>query len=97
MMYKVYNPSELNFIYADEYGTIFDAPSGDVIEAPYTEAEALKEVRRLRTERLYDCDWTQLPDAPLSEAQKEQWRTYRQALRDMMDGFAWNLTAWPKP
>ena len=96
-MYKIYEPEALTFFYADEFGTRFDAPSGDVVEAPYTEAEALREVRRLRTQRLYDCDWTQLPDAPLSEAQREQWRTYRQALRDMMDDFAWNLTAWPKP
>jgi hypothetical protein len=96
-MYKIYEPESLSFFYADEFGTRFDAPSGDVVEAPYTEAEALREVRRLRTQRLYDCDWTQLPDAPLSDAQREQWRTYRQALRDMMDSFAWNLTAWPKP
>ena len=96
-MYKIYIPDELRFIYADEFGTIYDAPSGDVVESPYTEAEALSEVRRLRNGRLYDCDWTQLPDAPLSDAERAQWRAYRQALRDMMNGFAWNLTDWPKP
>lgn len=96
-MYKIYVPEELRFFYADEFGTIYDAPSGDVVEQPYTEAEALKAVRALRTQRLYDCDWTQLPDAPLSDAQREQWRTYRQELRDMMDDFEWGLTAWPEP
>lgn len=96
-MYKIYVPEELRFFYADEYGERYDSPSAGVIEAPYTEAEALRAVRHHRNLRLYDCDWTQLPDAPLSDAQREQWRTYRQALRDMMDDFAWGLTTWPKP
>ena len=96
-MYKIYEPESLTFFYADEFGVRYDAPSGDVVEAPYTEAEALNAVRALRNARLFDCDWTQLPDAPLSDAQRERWRTYRQALRDMMDDFAWGLTTWPKP
>jgi len=53
-------------------------------------------VRQLRTDRLYDCDWTQLPDAPLTDAERAQWRAYRQALRDMMDSFEWGVTTWPK-
>jgi hypothetical protein len=97
MMYKIYVPEDLTYFYADEFGERYESPSGDVVEAPYTEAEALSAVRALRNQRLYDCDWTQLPDAPLSDAQKEQWRTYRQALRDMMDDFAWGLTTWPEP
>lgn len=28
------------------------------------------------------CDWTQLPDSPLSDSDKQAWATYRQALRD---------------
>lgn len=96
-MYKIFVPEDLTFFYADEFGTIYDAPSGDVVEQPYTEAEALRQVRALRNQRLFDCDWTQLPDAPLSDAQRARWRTYRQALRDMMDDFAWGLTAWPEP
>ena len=28
-------------------------------------------------------DWTQLPDAPLTDSKKTEWTTYRQALRDM--------------
>ena len=95
-MYKIYVPEELRFFYADAYGTTYDAPDGDVEEKPYTEAEALKWVRQLRTDRLYDCDWTQLPDAPLTDAERAQWRTYRQALRDMMDNFEWGVTTWPK-
>ena len=32
---------------------------------------------------LTDSDWTQTGDAPLTDAQKENWRTYRQKLRDI--------------
>lgn len=38
--------------------------------------------RITRSLRLEASDWTQVPDSPLTEAQKEAWRTYRQALRD---------------
>jgi hypothetical protein len=96
-MYKIYEPEALTYFYADEFGTRYDAPSGDVVEQPFSEAEALRQVRALRNQRLFDCDWTQLPDAPLSDAQRARWRTYRQALRDMMDDFAWGLTTWPEP
>ena len=40
-------------------------------------------VRTQRDRRLYACDWTQLPDSPLSDEDKELWRTYRQQLRDI--------------
>ena len=96
-MYKIYVPEDLTFFYADEFGVRYDTPSGDVVEAPYTEAQALSAVRALRNARLFDTDWTQLPDAPLSEAQKARWRSYRQELRDMMDDFEWDLTRWPEP
>jgi len=94
-MYKIYVPDELIFFYADEYGERYDAPSGDVVEAPYSEDEAVQIVRQLRTDRLYQCDWTQLPDAPLTDAERAQWQAYRQALRDMMNNFQWGVTTWP--
>lgn len=40
-------------------------------------------VRDERNARLSACDWTQLADAPLSDAAKADWATYRQALRDL--------------
>jgi len=51
------------------------------------------EVRYDRNNRLSDCDWTQLPDAPVSPA---PWATYRQELRDVtaQPGFPWDV-AWP--
>ena len=57
------------------------------------DAEQAKNVRQQRTEKLKDCDWTQLADAPVDKA---AWATYRQALRDVTKqaGFPWDIQ-WP--
>jgi hypothetical protein len=57
------------------------------------DAEQAANVRRQRTEKLKDCDWTQIAD---STADKTAWATYRQALRDITGqaGFPWTIT-WP--
>lgn len=50
-------------------------------------------VRALRNTKLENCDWTQLPDAPVDAA---AWAAYRQELRDITtqtDPF--NIT-WPQ-
>lgn len=38
-----------------------------------------------RNAKLAASDWTQLPDVPLTEVQKQAWATYRQKLRDMTE------------
>lgn len=50
-------------------------------------------VRVERNQRLSECDWTQVSDAPVD---KTAWATYRQALRDVtsQSGFPWTIT-WP--
>lgn len=42
------------------------------------------------------CDWTQLPDVPLTRAERAGWAAYRQALRDLPQqaGFPDSPT-WP--
>jgi len=57
------------------------------------DAEQAKSVRASRDEKLKDCDWTQVADAPVDKA---VWATYRQALRDVttQSGFPWTIT-WP--
>lgn len=57
------------------------------------DAEQAKSVRTTRGEKLKDCDWTQVADAPVDQA---VWATYRQALRDVtgQEGFPWTIT-WP--
>jgi hypothetical protein len=39
--------------------------------------------KEIRGYLLTECDWTQNTDNKLSETKKEEWRVYRQALRDM--------------
>jgi len=58
------------------------------------DAEQAKSVRSSRDEKLKDCDWTQVADAPVDKA---VWATYRQALRDVPTqvGFPWTIT-WPE-
>ena len=57
------------------------------------DAEQAASVRASRTQKLKDCDWTQIAD---STADKTAWATYRQALRDITGqvGFPWTIT-WP--
>ena len=46
-------------------------------------SERWSSVRTDRNSRLADCDWTQLPDAPLTNTETANWASYRQALRDI--------------
>jgi len=57
------------------------------------DVEQAKSVRTQRGEKLKECDWTQVADAPVD---KEVWATYRQALRDVtgQEGFPWTID-WP--
>lgn len=59
------------------------------------DAQAAKDVRALRDQKLADTDWTQLAD---SSANATAWGTYRQALRDLPtssgDNWPHNVT-WP--
>ena len=46
-------------------------------------ARAWVELKNTRNEALLETDWSQVADAPISEATKEEYRQYRQALRDL--------------
>lgn len=58
--------------------------------------ESARQVREQRDALLAACDWTQMPDNPMPEEEKEAWREYRQALRDVpeQEGFPETVT-WP--
>lgn len=62
----------------------------------FNNREATKVKVGVRNDLLQQSDWTQLPDSPLSTAQKQEFVVYRQALRDIteQDQFPWNVT-WP--
>lgn len=40
-------------------------------------------MKNKRNDLLLKSDWTQFPNSPLSETKKQEWDTYRQALRDL--------------
>ncbi len=53
-------------------------------------------IREYRNRLLAESDWTQVPDAQLSDDEREVWREYRQALRDVpqtwgLDGKAYSV------
>jgi hypothetical protein len=73
--------------------TLSEAPTGAL------EAERAVSNREYRNQLLSSTDWTQLPDAPLSDEQKAAYGAYRQALRDLPNHVNFpNLDAddWPQ-
>lgn len=65
-------------------------------EQPDPSILVAEEVRQQRNTLLSETDWTQLNDAPLTDEEKEKYRTYRQALRDIpqQESFPEDIT-WP--
>ena len=43
----------------------------------------LIKLREHRNRLLAQSDWTVMPDSPLSDSKQADWKTYRQALRDI--------------
>ena len=80
--------------YTDEEGVVHTAAEQYEEYCFGKDAEQGKAVRNDRNKRLADCDWTQLPDAPVDTA---VWATYRQELRDLtaQEGFPWEVV-WPE-
>ena len=55
-------------------------------------------VRIDRDKLLAESDWTVMPDSPLSTSKQNEWKTYRQSLRDIpqtyrVDGYS--AVVWP--
>ena len=85
---------------ATEFELLVDVPeniedyvvsAGALVLKPQSEIDAVKaetDWRILRGERnalLAATDWTQAVDAPLTDAKKAEWASYRSALRSMPD------------
>jgi hypothetical protein len=60
-----------------------------------------QEIRAKRAFLLSKTDWTQLPDASISEELKQSYKVYRQQLRDITDQLSKvqsiNEVQWPEP
>lgn len=79
--------------YTDPDGVLHTAAEQEAAYKAGKDAEQAKAVRADRNRRLAECDWTQLPDAPVDA---QAWAAYRQALRDVtaQAGFPWEIN-WP--
>jgi hypothetical protein len=92
---KWYTKYVLGPVFADTTvdGVTTTAAEHEAAYKAIKDAEQASTVRQSRSDRLADCDWTQVADSPVDKA---VWATYRQALRDIttQSGFPWNVT-WP--
>ncbi len=64
---------------------LYDPMIGNPANVPAEEWKAI--MRAMRDSFLTECDWTQMPDSPLSDEARAEWATYRQALRDSPSAF----------
>lgn len=56
-----------------------------------TQGELAQALREMRDVLLKESDWTQMPDCPLSEEIKNDWRIWRQAMRDITSTISYPL------
>tara|TARA_R110000796_G_scaffold14446_6_gene47269 strand:- start:25 stop:465 length:441 start_codon:yes stop_codon:yes gene_type:complete len=61
------------------------------------QSNTMLQVRSMRNTLLGSCDWTQIPDAPLTDDKKSEWATYRQSLRDTPSTVVTDIAdvSWP--
>lgn len=59
-----------------------EAPKKQIV-ARLTNEQKLQSIRELRDILLVKTDWTQTLDAPISAEKQEEYRVYRQALREL--------------
>ena len=84
---------------------IVDGIYYDLTEAEEAELDAQRDeadldmspIRNYRTARLASSDWTQIGDATLGDHTAEEWRTYRQALKDIPQNYTRvSDVVWPE-
>jgi hypothetical protein len=59
---------------------------------------ACEQIIGQRNQFLYESDWTQIPNNPLTPEKQQEWADYRQQLRDItqQSGYPFNVI-WPTP
>lgn len=87
--------------YVTETPIIIPLPPDQIITFEKKKEAFLADLRYRRNEMLKESDWTQLVDCVLSNELRQQWATYRQALRDLPQLYKdneiidINLVIWP--
>lgn len=88
--------AEQGWIVSDtaKIGDLWDGQTFTSAAAPAADIDAQWVIIRVERNRLLsDCDWTQLPDAPVDAA---VWATYRQELRDITEQPNPFSIVWPE-
>lgn len=97
----IYATDPVALLYYDYFGNQLDIiPEDYTVDQVNTVDDAMADIRSRRNELLTACDWTQLPDAPLTDTQRLAWRMYRKALRDypaLIDIDTWSAPEFPTP
>ena len=78
--------SYIEGIYSTDKFTVVDGVAVTKSSEAITQqnkTQAIIDLRSYRDAMLNSSDWTQTPDSPLSDTKKQEWQTYRQALRDL--------------
>lgn len=85
---------DLASVYEDDY---LGAPLCDLVELP-PEPISVQQVKMLRDAELRATDEYMVPDRPMTEEMRDQWRLYRQALRDFgtLKTALEMIAAWPE-
>lgn len=83
------DPQQINGVWVQMW-TITDRTPEEIAQI---ETDQWSNIRSERNRKLADCDWTQLPDAPVDAA---AWAAYRQELRDITEQADPFAIIWPQ-
>lgn len=78
-------------------GEGYEWQDGQWIHVSPSDEDLIAQIRARRASLLTSSDWTQLPDCPLSDADRAAWASYRQALRDLTETEDLSAVVWPVP
>lgn len=103
-------PSDAVLISEEDYNNIFTSQSkGKIIQSddkgypivvsppPPNVDQLLEQIRQKRDSLLYSTDKYMITDYPLTAAKKNEWKTYRQQLRDFTSNVNLKNIVWPIP
>jgi hypothetical protein len=88
--YEKHDPKDI------EYAIVNDVAYFKFKKITPSKEEILTRLRADRNQKLSSTDWTQLPDAEISNEEKERYIKYRKALRNLPNEYLkYNRLEWP--
>lgn len=84
MPYEYYDRPVIEFSDNKYYFVVEKVPH-DVEWLEHAIAIGFNRLKKLRDQLIISTDWTQLPDAELSESEVDEYKTYRKLIRDKFD------------